>query len=156
FGYAEDEAGGQAFVALLVPDDRVSDAEKWIATAWASGSATCDSLQRTKDGNLVDVELVFRVLENAGLHGRVLAINIRDITQLRCTRQGKFLEARFRGLLEASLDAMIIIDPKGRIVLANEQTETLFGYRREALIGAPIEKLVPRGFHPPYLIRRAE
>jgi PAS domain S-box-containing protein len=57
-------------------------------------------------------------------------------------------EARtFEDLLEFAPDAIVAIDAAGRIVLINTQTETLFGYRRDALLGRPIEMLIPERFH---------
>ncbi|MCS0604213.1 PAS domain S-box protein [Streptomyces sp. LP11] len=57
-------------------------------------------------------------------------------------------EERFRGLLEAAPDAMVIVDDTGTIRLVNAQTEALFGYRREELLGCPVEVLVPNRFQP--------
>ncbi|WKE73155.1 PAS domain S-box protein [Streptomyces sp. WP-1] len=55
-------------------------------------------------------------------------------------------EERFRGLLEAAPDAMVIVDDTGVIRLVNAQTEAVFGYRREELLGRPVELLVPHRF----------
>jgi PAS domain-containing protein len=49
-------------------------------------------------------------------------------------------------LLEAAPDAMVIVDDTGTIRLVNAQTEALFGYRREELLGQPVELLIPGRF----------
>jgi diguanylate cyclase (GGDEF)-like protein/PAS domain S-box-containing protein len=50
---------------------------------------------------------------------------------------------QFRDLLEAAPDAMVIVDADGHITLVNRQTERLFGYSRDELVGQPVEILLP-------------
>jgi len=64
-------------------------------------------------------------------------------------------EDKFRALLEAALDAMVIVDRDGRIVLVNAQTEHLFGYTRHELLGQTVELLVPPRFRVPHGPHRA-
>jgi PAS domain S-box-containing protein len=52
-------------------------------------------------------------------------------------------EQKFRSLLEAAPDAMIISSEDGRISLVNSQVEVMFGFRREELMGQNIRELVP-------------
>ena len=55
---------------------------------------------------------------------------------------------RFEGLLEAVPDALVGVDHAGVIRFVNHQTELLFGYDRDDLIGAPVETLVPESLWP--------
>ncbi len=61
----------------------------------------------------------------------------------------------FRALLESAPDAIVIVDPSGAIVLVNAQTENLFGYSREELIGQTVEILVPARYHATHAGHRA-
>jgi PAS domain S-box-containing protein len=58
----------------------------------------------------------------------------------------KRAEQRYRGLLEAAPDPMVVVDPSGEIVLLNVQAEKRFGYTRDELIGQPVTNIIPIGF----------
>lgn len=55
-------------------------------------------------------------------------------------------EGRYRGLLEAAPDAMVVVDQAGAIVLVNVRAEKQFGYSRDELIGQPVTNIIPDGF----------
>jgi PAS domain S-box-containing protein len=61
---------------------------------------------------------------------------------------------RAESVLNAAPDAMVIVDAKGTIVLANLQTEKLFACDHEELIGQPVEALIP-GFRDADLVHRS-
>ncbi len=63
----------------------------------------------------------------------------------------RFTADVLRGLIEAVPDSLIVVDQSGRIVLVNVQTETLFGYHRDELVGQPIEVLVPEQMHEKHI-----
>lgn len=72
----------------------------------------------------------------------------RDITKKREE------EGKFRNLLEAAPDAMVIVNRLGSIDLVNSEAEKLFGYPRQEILGQPIEILIPRRFHEIHMMRR--
>ena len=72
----------------------------------------------------------------------------RDVTRR------KDEEEKFRNLLESAPDAMVIVDSQGNVQLVNEQTERLFGYSREDLVGKPVELLIPHRFQRQHVAHR--
>ncbi|HET7540617.1 MAG TPA: PAS domain S-box protein [Polyangiaceae bacterium] len=62
---------------------------------------------------------------------------------------------RFRILLDRAPDAIVVTNAAGEIEFVNQQTEVLFKYRREELIGKKIEILVPERFRSAHVFHRS-
>jgi len=77
----------------------------------------------------------------SGLVTHLIGI-VHDITERK-----RLEEKHAEDLLEAAPDAMVVVDQSGRMILANAQTERLFGYRREEILGRNVEFLIPPRFH---------
>jgi PAS domain S-box-containing protein len=100
-----------------------------------------------KDESEFPVEISLNPLETP--EGFMVVCAIRDVTER------KRAEDKFRGLLESAPDAMVIVDRHGRIALINSQTEKMFGYARQELLGYSVEVLIPERFHDRHSTHRA-
>jgi len=140
FGYRRDELIGQS-IDMLVPA-----AMRGSHAAHRGGFVEQPQTRRMgigrdlygirKDGTQIPVEIGLSPIRTP--EGLLVLSAITDITER------KLADEKSRMVVEASPSGMIMTDANGTIVLINSQTERLLGYRREELIGKPIEMLVPR------------
>ncbi|HAV63579.1 MAG TPA: hypothetical protein DCY13_14585 [Verrucomicrobiales bacterium] len=80
-----------------------------------------------------------------------------DVTEERERQQElQASQARFQALFQSAPDAILVVDGRGRITLLNDQTEQLFGYGRDELIGRTVETLVPARFAAAHVKHRRE
>jgi PAS domain S-box-containing protein len=149
FGYSRDELIGQkvtniipnGFAERLIADDLRSAAD---ALAQQIGTGI-ELTGRRKDGSLYPIEIMLSPLESD--EGILVTAAIRDISARKAaeTHLGQ-MEARYRGLLEAAPDAMVVVNQAGEIILLNVQAEKQFGYRRDELLGQWVKNIIPKGF----------
>jgi PAS domain S-box-containing protein len=96
--------------------------------------------------------------ERAQLESRVAertAELVRTNETLRTEIEGRTRSERnFRGLIDAAPDAIIVMDDRGRIVKVNDETERMFGYPRESLLGQDVEMIVPERFRAAHRAKR--
>ena len=144
YGYTADEVIGQS-ISILIPSDTHDDLSEILACLKRGESVRQETVRKRKDQSRLDVSLTISVIRDA--KGLVVGASTvaRDVTER------KQAEERFRGLLEAEPDAMVIVGSDGVVELVNARTEAMFGYTSEEVIGEVVDLLVPerfRGQHP--------
>jgi PAS domain S-box-containing protein len=96
-----------------------------------------------------DAEWRFRQTKAAIILGSVLGLLIAvvagRVVQRDYAARGR-AEAKYRALLEAAPDAMVVVNQGGEIVLLNLQAEKQFGYRRDELLEQKVKNIIPEGF----------
>jgi len=149
FGYGRDELLGLK-VKNIIPDGfaerLIADGTRTAAEALAQQIGTgIELIARRKNGSEFPIEIMLSPLESA--EGTLVTAAIRDISVRRAAEKhlGQ-MEGRYRGLLEAAPDAMVVVNQSGEIVLLNVQAEKQFGYSRDELLGQKVKNIIPEGF----------
>jgi len=137
-GYTTNEIVGQHFSCFYTSEDKAADKPKqMLESAIKYGRYEEDGQHIRKDGSQFLANIVVNPIYDR--HGKL--IGFANVT--RDIDKGKTANRHFHRLLELAPDAMVVINQLGNIILVNSETENIFGYSRDELLGLKVDKLIP-------------
>ena len=135
---------------MLVPAERRAEV---IDILLRIGRGECirefETRRTCKDGSEIDVALTICPFHNA------IGSIVGALVLARSVARRKETDEHFRLAVEASPSGMLQVDQEGTIQLVNAETERMFGYRHEELIGQSVELLLPERFRAEHPTMRA-
>lgn len=139
-GYAPDEIIGSNYSRFFPDTATAGRPAEILRLTTESGRHREQGMRVRKDGSQFLADLTFTALRDSAGSLQGFAEVSHDLSESRRS------EARYRGLLEAAPDPMVVVNEAGDIVLLNVQAEKQLGYRRDELIGQPVTNIIPEGF----------
>ncbi len=156
YGYHPEEVVGRANSAILhAPEDIQAGKPTAILQEALRDGKWQGTLDRVrKNGQRFKARAVLTPRRDLSGNAIGFLLISKDISAEILNDELKGMQQLFRDLLESAPDGMVIVNKRGEIVLVNTQTENLFGYSREQLLGGPVERLIPARFHGQHLVHR--
>jgi diguanylate cyclase (GGDEF)-like protein/PAS domain S-box-containing protein len=140
-GYTAEQIIGHNFSCFFPREDiKRGKPEEVLRRAAASGRHEEHGMRVRKDGSQFLASISFTALRDPAGNLRGFSEISRDLSEI------KESGAKYRGLLEAAPDAMVVVNQRGEIVLLNVQAEKRFGYSRDELVGQKVKNIIPQGF----------
>jgi PAS domain S-box-containing protein len=138
-GYARGELLGTPFADYFT---NPAEATRGVQQTLEAGYVTEYALTLvSRSRRLLNVSFNASVFKDMAGQVRGIFASARDITdRLRLEDQMKDQQTYLRGLIEASIDGLITVDPEGFITDVNEQMCRMAGYTRQELVGSPFKQ----------------
>jgi PAS domain S-box-containing protein len=146
-GTTLEEMAGWGWQKVLPPDHVQRVVDK-ISQCFQNGEIWEDTFPlRDRDGNYRwFLSQAVPIRDSEGKVMRWFGTNTDISVRMEAERHLAQMERRYRGLLEAAPDAIVVVNPAGKIVLLNVQAEKQFGYIRDELVGQEVTNIIPEGF----------
>ncbi len=144
-GYTESELYQLCQLEVTYEEDRELNLDL-IGELWEGKRQhfQIEKRYRRKDGTLVWVRNNVTLVPGTGGVAPFLFTIVEDITERKKEEsERRYIEQRYRVMVETASDAVICIDERGAILLANPATTKVFGYDPADLIGKPLTMLMP-------------
>lgn len=146
FGYTAAEMVG-APITRIIPEERWPEEAEVLRRLQAGEVIERFETNRvTKGGDRIDISLTVSPIKDAA--GRIIGASkiARDITERKRSAAAVHRsEAQSQAIFDAASEAIVIVDGTGTIESVNRKAEEMFGYSPRALLGRPLEILLPEG-----------
>jgi PAS domain S-box-containing protein len=140
-GYSAGQIVGQSFSCFFPAEDIARGRPEEILRLTAlRGRHEEQGMRVRKDGSQFLASVTFTALRDQAGNLRGFSEFSHDLSESKESGE------KYRGLLEAAPDAMVVVNQDGDIVLLNLQAEKQFGYHRDELLGQPVTNIIPKGF----------
>jgi two-component system, LuxR family, sensor kinase FixL len=157
YGHTAAEAIGQA-ITLIIPDDR-RDEQRRILDEIKAGRRvpSHETIRVTREGRHVPVSLTVSPIIDAA--GRIIGASAiaRDITASKRVEAAlRASEERYRSIIDSAVDAILVIDRRGRIEEFNTAASRMFRYTADEVVGRNVNMLMPQPYqdeHDAYIDR---
>ncbi|MBI4394721.1 MAG: MASE1 domain-containing protein [Candidatus Omnitrophica bacterium] len=143
FGWLREEVIGRPLAGVIIP-------HRYREAHWKG----LKHFFATHEGPILNKRLELSALHRKG-HEFLVELTVWPIrfegsyrfnAVLRDITERKRAEERLKQVIEFAPNAMVMVNQEGKIMLANQMVEKVFGYSHEELVGKPIETLVPHRF----------
>ena len=148
FGYPREQILGRSLVETIIPPEYREAHNLGMTRYLTTGNSNVlgtriELTAQHRDGSVFPIEL--GIIEIKTDHGPpVFTGFLRDISERKKNQATlRRSEELFRKTIEASPASMVLVNREGVITLINKQTEEMFGYTREELLGQKVERLIP-------------
>jgi diguanylate cyclase (GGDEF)-like protein/PAS domain S-box-containing protein len=149
-GYTREELATRTWADLTHPDDlEASMIQFERVVAGKSDGYSLDKRYIRQDGGIVHAVVSAKCVRNPDGSARHFVAMAQDITERKQAEEMlREREAVLRGITDSARDAIVMLDPEGRISFWNPAAEHTFGYTQDEALGQNLHQLLaPERYH---------